>query len=409
MHPIEQVTPRGQRFVAAPFFLGCLLAGAPSIAGAEPYIPADDEVVLETLRRPQGASWDGIRALRAALDENPQDLAAATRLARLYSELNADTGEPRYLGYAEAALEPWWEQSEPPREAWLLRARLEQRLHRFDAAQTDLEALLRTHPDDAQAALLLSTVAIVRGDYAAARSACDGLKFSAGPLVAAACVANLAPYLGEAERGLQALEALLERNVLPVSGLGVWLLTLGAELAVGIGQTETAGEYYRRALTMTDQIDEVDLYLLGSFADYLTEQDRPGEAVQLLETMPPADSLLIRLAIALAALDPAAAQPLEETLWQRMEALQSRGDDTHAREQAWFYLHVRHDAETALQHAQRNWQLQHEMRDARLLLEAAIAAGQPAAAGPVLEWMDAQQIDHAWLNDLARTLRKPQA
>lgn len=361
--------------------------------------------MLQTLPRLEGTDRDRIRALAAALDEDPRNLSAATALATHYSELNGATGEPRYLGYAQAVLGPWWNVPGPPLEAWLLRARIEQRLHRFAAAQADLEALLRVHPDSVEAALLLSTVAIVRGDYDAARTACGRVAFRATALVAAACGANLAPYAGESERGLEALSRVLESHGTAASGLGVWALTLGAELAVGIGEPDTADGYYRRAQAMADQLGATDLYLLGSYADHLIDQRRPGEAARLLAEAPPSDPLLIRLAVARAAEDPARGRRLQDLLEQRMRALQSREDDTHAREQAWFHLHVRHDAQVALRHAQRNWQVQHEMRDARLLLEAALAAERPEAAGPVLDWMNARRIDHAWLNDLARRLR----
>ncbi|CAN5131734.1 hypothetical protein BH24PSE2_BH24PSE2_22700 [soil metagenome] len=394
---------KGQLRAAPVFFAGLWLAASP--VGAEPRVPERDDTVLETLPRLAGEDRERIRALDRALDQNPRNLEAALALAVRYSELNAASGDPRYLGYAQAVLEPWWNIREPPFAAWLLRARIEQRLHRFKAAQADLEGLLRAHPDAIEAALLLSTVAIVRGDYPTAQAACRRVASRADALIAAACAANLAPYLGEGSCGLELVDRTLEMAGTPKNALGVWVLTLGAELAVGLGRSELAGDYYRRALSLSNELGEPDLYLLGSYADYLIDEGRPREAARLLEPAPAADPLLIRLAIAQAAIDPSAAREIEDVLERRMRALQMRDAETHAREQAWFHLHVRRDPKAALRHARLNWSVQREMRDARLLLEAALAAGKPDAAAPVLDWMEAGNIDHAWLDVLARRVR----
>jgi hypothetical protein len=50
-------------------------------------------------------------------------------------------------------------------------------------------------------------------------------------------------------------------------------------------------------------------------------------------------------------------------------------------------LEVRDDAAQALRLAQRNWSVQREPSDARLLLEAAAKAGDPSAAAPARQWL----------------------
>jgi hypothetical protein len=49
--------------------------------------------------------------------------------------------------------------------------------------------------------------------------------------------------------------------------------------------------------------------------------------------------------------------------------------------------------------------VQREPADARILLEAALAAKQPAAAEPVLQWMASSRIESAALQSLARQLK----
>ncbi len=51
-------------------------------------------------------------------------------------------GDPRYAGYAQATLAPWWDLQPLTEEVLLLRATLRQRVHQFDAALADLAAVL---------------------------------------------------------------------------------------------------------------------------------------------------------------------------------------------------------------------------------------------------------------------------
>src|SRR5262245_31215690 len=86
-------------------FLGVVF---PLLALGAPHLPKDDAVVLERLplRRADPTAAE-LRALRAAAAARPDDARAAAALARRYFELAMAEGDPRYVGYAEAALRPW--------------------------------------------------------------------------------------------------------------------------------------------------------------------------------------------------------------------------------------------------------------------------------------------------------------
>ena len=58
----------------------------------------------------------------------------------------------------------------------------------------------------------------------------------------------------------------------------------------------------------------------------------------------------------------------------------------------WF-LHLERDPARALDRARDNWALQHEVEDAQLLIDAAVAAGRPGEAAPVLAWMREEGIE----------------
>src|ERR1700741_5073616 len=77
--------------------------------GAAPFVPADPKMVLEKLpEAPAGSFSRELRQLRRELARDPENLVLATRLARGYIQRARTEADPRYLGYAQAALAPWW-------------------------------------------------------------------------------------------------------------------------------------------------------------------------------------------------------------------------------------------------------------------------------------------------------------
>ena len=66
---------------------------------------------------------------------------------------------------------------------------------------------------------------------------------------------------------------------------------------------------------------------------------------------------------------------------------------------------MRGDATRALTLARANHDKQREPADARVLLEAALAARSRTAATPVLQWMDANQVESVVLRALAERVR----
>ena len=88
----------------------------------------------------------------------------------------------------------------------------------------------------------------------------------------------------------------------------------------------------------------------------------------------------------------------------KIAAAAQRGDRIHLREEARFALLVDRDFPRAIQIARDNWDVQKELADARLLVEAAVAGGDRAAAAPVLAWMKTTGVRDAWLDARVATL-----
>src|SRR5438093_1550036 len=88
-----------------PAAVALALALSASVAAA-PFIPADDGQVLERLPDRGTPQYRDLKRLQAALAAAPNNVAAATALANAYYRISRSEGDPRFLGYAQAALTP---------------------------------------------------------------------------------------------------------------------------------------------------------------------------------------------------------------------------------------------------------------------------------------------------------------
>ena len=382
--------------------ISLLCACLPVLAPAAPYTPKDGGTVIEQLPRRADATQLALRGLRQQLTDNPQDLALAAGLAQRYIALARSETDPRYLGYAQAALAPWWRQAAPPVPVRLLRATILQSTHQFGPALHDLDAVIAQEPANGLAWLTRATVLTVQGDYAKATASCARLSALSTQLVTVTCIANVASVTGRAAASERLLDLTLQRSAGAAPELESWAQTLLAEMATRRGETALAEARYKAALARQPR----DSYLLGAYADFLLDQRRPQEVVKLLKDQQRIDALLLRYALALQALpgQQTALQAATAELTARFNAAMQRGDTVHQREQARFALFLQRDVPAAVQLAQKNWAIQKEVPDMRILLEAALAARNYAAAQPVLAWVAANGVEDAALQRLVRQL-----
>jgi len=117
------------------------------------------------------------------------------------------------------------------------------------------------------------------------------------------------------------------------------------------------------------------------------------------------DTAFLRLALAQLALNSDQVQRYTWIMGARFEALRLRGSDYFGREESRFALQLQHDPQTALDMALRNWEVQRAPWDARVVLEAALAAHQPRAAAPVLDFVEQTRLEDPIIASLAADLR----
>jgi predicted Zn-dependent protease len=378
------------------------LASLAIAAYAAPYIPKDDTTVLERLPvRPGDPVARELRKLRAELTANPRKRETAVRLAERYFALASSEGDPRYVGYAQAALRPWWDMPAPPLDVLVMRAILRQYSHDFSGAMRDLDAATREDPKNARAWSWRAAIHMVQADYERAGEDCLALQKLESDLYAVGCMAYLDGTTGKAAAAHRALSAALAKNADAPPELKVWVLTRLAEMALRQGDVKQAEDHFRAAYF--EPIN--DQFLLAAYADFLLDQGRPGEVVPLLVDWVKSDILLLRLALARQALKAPKAREHIETLRSRFDAAALRGDKLHQQEEARFNLTLLGNKEKALALAQENWKLQREPRDARILLEAALAMKDPTTAQEALDWLERSGHEDPGLRRTAEKLK----
>lgn len=358
-------------------------------AHAAPFVPPDDAQVLEHLPGRTTAQFRELKALQAAAAQAPDDLSRAIPLARAYIRASRLEGDPRFLGYAQAALASWWKDSDAPTPVLVLRATILQSSHQFGAAIADLDKVSQREPRNVQAILTRATVLTVQGRYEAARRDCERLSRSAPEIYVTICTAAIDSVTGKAANAYQSLQDALRTLPRVDDAAREWGETLLGEIAHRRND-KAAERHFRAAL----EASEKDLYLLGAYADWLLDQQRPADVIALLQNETRVDALLLRLALAQHALKRPEAAVSIETLRARFDASHARGDTVHQRENARFELFLRDDANSALSYALANWQVQREPSDLRILAETAVATRDAAVLSTVKRWLTETHLEY---------------
>lgn len=378
-----------------------MLVFAPLLLAA-PFAPENDEQVLERLPLAANSVSRELRILRNALNANPRQLDLAIKLSLRYIDLGKAEADPRYYGYAQGVLTPWWSVPEPPPEVLLLRALILQNRHDFDSALHDLGKLLLRQPGNAQAWLAQTVILQVRARYDEAQRSCLPLLELEGALAASTCLGNIGSLTGHAAKSYDFIrDALQETQVMSIDQR-LWSLTVLAEIAARMGKNKEADQFFKEALNVRGQ----DVYLLSAYADFLLDQRRPVEVVALLADKTRIDGLLLRVALAKQQLGANDLPDIVSQLKARFAASRLRGDNLHQGDEARFALYLLKQPQQALRLAQANWAWQREPKDARILLEAAIAAGDHAAAQSVIELLKTTGMEHVQLRRLAVQIEK---
>jgi tetratricopeptide (TPR) repeat protein len=363
------------------------------VAWSEPRVPGSDAQVLAEL--PVGARHQSAPARE--LSRSRLDIALP--LAQFYVSRSRATGDLRYLGYAEAMLQPWTRQASVPPAVLVLEATILQSRHAFDAALGQLDLALQLQPDNAQAWLTRATVLRVLGRYDEAAASCARLALQADAGINALCRESLRGLTGHLQSAYAALVALPLQEMPPEAR--AWRYSELGEMAERRGDDPAAEHWFREGLQLAPE----DFYMRAAYADLLLRQRRAAETLQLLAGFESMEPMLLRVVVAQQLLGQADSASGRAMLASAFDVEQQRGEAVHRREQARFLLDVEQQPEGALAAAQENWRVQREPDDLLMLLRSAQAAHRPDAARPALLFLQQQQLEDVRLEPYRQELR----
>ncbi len=372
---------------------------APLLSPAAAYQPKNDDEVLERLPNAvlEGTRAREMHALRGALRRNSQDLNTAVRLAWLYVKAGREHGDPRFAGYAEGILAPWWSDSEPPSAVLLIRATLMQNRHRFEPALDDLGRLLSREPGNAQAWLTKSVIHLVLGEYEDSRKGCLTLLRLRRALLAGTCLAEVDGRTGRADAALALLTDLLKHGgIQALAEERLWAMTAAADMADRLGRPREARHWFEGALSLGHR----DIYLLAAFADFLIQHGDNEAVLDLLDGETRATPLLLRLATAERRLGADAYRRHRDELAIRFESERRRGGSGHPYDEAYFLLHLMDRPQDALRQIEMHWRNQKDPRAARLMADAALAADSPQVIETLRKWIESTGFQDTRLRSL---------
>jgi Tfp pilus assembly protein PilF len=369
-------------------------------AAAAPFIPRNDAEIVERLPAATDPALRRVDSLRRQLASRPDDIDLRLDIARRYFDLAMAQGDPRYVGYASSALAPLDKAAPADARYWLARGLVQQYQHDFDAALASLAKSSALAPDAPEPVGWRAAIHMVQARPQQALAECRRLTEIGAGLYAQGCAAYAqaaSGQLADAYRGLD--QAVAQASNVPPE-LALWLHTRLAEMAVRLDKLDAAQRHFSLAL----QQGVTDQFLLGAYADFLLLRDRPAEAMQLLTGWERSDILLLRLALAARSAKDPRAGDWSRQLRERFEAAARRGDKLHEQEAARFALDIDGKPAEALALARSNYVKQKEPRDAEILMRAALAARDPKAAQPALDWLRASRFEDPQLQRLADQL-----
>lgn len=271
------------------------------------------------------------------------------------------------------------------RQALYLEGMALQSLHRFDEAVAKLDLLIADWPKDAEGRITRGMIYLLQGKYDAARKDCISLMLTGYNLLAMGCNAQLKGVTGAGKDAAAALEAQMARETKAEPAVLIWSKLIIADIYQRTGEFSKADESFKEALVLSGD----ESFVLHTYTDFLLRRGDFQAAKSLIARAPDNGGTALRKLIIAKKL----AEAIDPKDKEAFLALELRGDHTHDRELARFYLDVEANPSLALSAAQNNFKLQKEPIDVELLSRSALAAGDTAAQAMVKDWIATTHVE----------------
>jgi len=361
---------------------------------AAPYVPEHENSVVRVFSKSDDLKI--IKHLRVQLIRDKNNYQVLSEIVTRYLKMGREKSDPRYFGYAEALILPYLKDDNLPEQIYIHWADILQHRHDFDHALEVLNRLANNKSNYSRVYLMRAISHMSRAEYRQALDNCKLLFTRASHLISMACVSQVKSLTGALQESFALLQETLQINMHSDKEELGWTLSLLADMAVRMGDEDTAEQYYRKALT----INQHDYYVLANYADMLLEQKKYQQVMTLLNDFTYVDSLLLRLAIAGVKSENSAAIKYIAELEASYRLMEARGEDAHLRDQARFYLEVKNNNEKALFLAKKNWQVQKEPADIKLLLGVALKNKNNTELSQGIEWVRSRHLEDVQLSKI---------
>lgn len=366
--------------------LAAAVFGMEAGAAVRVYRPDDPSQVVLQL-----GSWSGesqLAQLRAASLASPDDADAKIRYVDALITAGARSGNERYYGYAEQAVQGARGQRNPA--IALRRAKLLQHKHEFAASERVLGEILEIDAHNREARLMRAQVRLHLHQPQQALTDCTALMPFVDLLTSTTCIAQARAAQGD----LQRAQALLLRVLDYQRGEAAtrsWAAGVAAEFAARLGDASAAERWYRESF----ELDSQSHYARITYADWLLSAGRFDQALQVANR---GASLADRARSVLASRNAATldAQRLQ-LAWQEADA---RGERAHLRDRARFELTLLRDPAKANASARASFQDRNEADDALLLAATAVATHDRESLDAVREWQQRYRYQDVRLDTL---------
>lgn len=358
-------------FAAAAALLAGLAFADPAPARRRPANP--DEVVI--------ALPPGLPRATAGAESSPDSAAAQ---AEAFIALARSTRDARFYGRAESAVEPWLARADATPRLLVAAADLAQQRHAFTEARVLLDRAIARDARDPGTLVRRANVNLILGEHGAARRDCATAMQGGAALPATICLATTMTGPGSVRRARRILSTLDGADAASPE-IAVWRLLAAADLALRDRDVPAAIGLLARAHALAPEHDEARARL----ADALLQSGDARAALALTDGPFRSAALLVVRIRAASPQRVGDAEAARRELDALLEVGRRRGTRLHLREEGELALYVDHDATRALDLARRNFELQKDTPDVRLLADAAVAAGDRAAIASLRGWLAA--------------------
>lgn len=310
------------------------------------------------------------------IGKNPKDFEAYNALALALSRRARETSDVRFYAQAEQALQKSFEISRDNFDGKRIRVWLLLGKHEFAAALEEAKKLNKKVPDDVMVYGFLTDSNVELGNYQDAEVAAQWmLNLRPANLPGLTRAAYLRELYGDVEGALELMNMAYQST--PPSELedAAWILTQMAHLKLAIGKTEEAETLLQQALMRFPGYH----YALGNLAKVRIAQKRFGEAVDLLQQRYRAAAHAENLYDLAEALELAGRSDEAKAAFEQFEAkslAESARADNSNRELIFYYADHAHQPGKALESAQHEYTVRHDVYTLDAYAWALYANGQ---------------------------------